>query len=87
MLLAVAASAARGEGLEKRLWQTNTIPAIRKTSTAKAAMAMPTIAPVDKDLEGLATGAAVGLKINDPKTAVNLSTLTVDLNANDFAVN
>ena len=72
----MAAAAAGGDGPEKLLWQRNTMPTINKTSTAMHAITMPTIAPVDKDLEeGLAAGAAVGLKVNVLKTAINSSTL------------
>ena len=64
------------DGPEKLLWQRNTMPTISKTTTAMHAITMPTIAPVDKDLEeGLAAGAAVGLKVNVLKTAINSSTL------------
>ena len=48
------------------------MPTINKISTAMHATTMPTIAPADKALEGLAAGAAVGLK---PKTARNFSIL------------
>ena len=51
------------------------MPAISNTITAKHATTMPIIAPVVKDLEGLVTGADDGLKVNDSKTAVNLSIL------------
>ena len=71
----MSAADARGECLEKRLWQRNTMPTISKISTAMPATTMPTIAPVDNDLEGLAAGAAVGLKVNVLKTAINSSTL------------
>ncbi len=67
---------AAGRDLEKRLRQRNTMSTISKISTAMHARTMPTIAPVDNELEGLVTGAAVGLKVNVAKTAVNLSMLT-----------
>ena len=70
------AADAGGDGTEKLLWQRNTMPTISKISTAMHAITMPTIAPVDKDLEGLATGATVGARDeNFPKTVENLSTL------------
>ena len=71
-----AAAGGEEEGPEKRLWQRNTMPAISNTSTAMHATTMPTIAPVAKDLEGLATGATVGAReVNFPNTVENLSIL------------
>ena len=55
------AADAGGDGPEKRLWQRNTMPTINKISAAMHATTMPIIAPVDKDLEGLAAGADDGV--------------------------
>ena len=70
-------AAAGGEGPEKLLWQRNTMTTISKISTAMHAITMPTIAPVDKDLEeGLAAGADVGADDgNVAKAARNFSIL------------
>jgi len=57
----VPAAAVGGDCPEKLLWQRNTMPTISKTTATIHATMMPTISPVDKDLEGLASGADDGV--------------------------
>ena len=74
------AAAAGGDGPVKLLWQIHTMPTISKISAAMHATTIPIINPVDKDLEGLASGAGDGADDgagdgNVAKTAINSSTL------------